>query len=95
MPAMFAAAARLEAQLAFARVEYAMPCWAGSRPPRSVKRRDHPRKRPLSPMMLVATDVTVKPTIDTPNALLCSLSREALPELLAGAAGVTVAASPQ
>ena len=58
--AMFAAAARLEAQLAFARVEYmyAMPPWGCSRPPRSVKRRDHPRKRPLSPMMLVATDVT-------------------------------------
>ena len=58
LPAMFAAAARLEAQLAFARVEYAMPCYYGSRPPRSVKRRDHHRKRPLSPMMLVATDVT-------------------------------------
>ena len=56
--AMCATANQLEAQLAFARVEYAMPPWGCSRPPRSVKRRDHHRKRPLSPMMLVATDVT-------------------------------------
>jgi hypothetical protein len=73
--AMFAAAARLEAQLAFARVEYPMPCWAGSRRPQPVERRGNPScKRPLSPVMLVATDVTEPEDFEDSPMVVCDSS---------------------
>ena len=56
--AMSTTADQLEARLRFAREEYARS-WSRSRRPQPVERRGDPlRKRPLSPMMLVATDVT-------------------------------------
>ena len=74
LPAMFAAAARLEAQLAFARVEY-LCSWAASRPPRPVERRGNPDcKRPLSPVMLVATDVTEPEDFEDSPMVVCDSS---------------------
>ena len=71
---MSAAAARLEAQLAFARVEY-LCSWAASRPPRPVERRGNPDcKRPLSPVMLVATDVTEPEDFEDSPMVVCDSS---------------------
>ena len=71
---MTAAAARLEAQLAFARVEY-LCSWAASRPPRPVERRGNPDcKRPLSPVMLVATDVTEPEDFEDSPMVVCDSS---------------------
>ena len=56
--AMTAAADQLEARLHFVREEYARS-WSRSRRPQPVERRGDPLcKRPLSPVMLIATDAT-------------------------------------
>ena len=72
--AMCATANQLEAQLAFARVEY-LCSWAASRPPRPVERRGNPScKRPLSPVMLVATDVTEPEDFEDSPMVVCDSS---------------------
>ena len=56
--AMSTTADQLEARLRFAREEYARS-WSRSRRPQPVERRGDPLcKRPLSPVMLIATDAT-------------------------------------